>query len=175
MTSLLSLLVQPVGAAALSRMPHAIELLATWSVVSGLIFMLRSFGIAYNEVVVALLEEFQSAKKLWSFAVKLILITSGIWLLIMATPLSRFWFQMVSALPDNLALLAQLGIWISLPMPALAVLQSWYQGAILHSHKTRGYNRSSVDLFVCQHCYISFRGDLGKGSLVYISDWDHSY
>jgi hypothetical protein len=138
MTSLLSLLVQPIGAAALSRMPQAIESLATWSVVSGLIFMLRSFGIAYNEVVVALLEEFQSVKKLWSFAFKLILITSGIWLLIMATPLSRFWFLTVSALPNNLALLAQLGIWISLPMPALSVLQSWYQGAILHGHKTRG-------------------------------------
>jgi hypothetical protein len=138
MTSLLSLLVQPIGAAALSRMPQAIDSLATWSVVSGLIFMLRSFGIAYNEVVVALLEEFQSVKKLWSFAFKLILITSGIWLLIMATPLSRFWFLTVSALPNNLALLAQLGIWISLPMPALSVLQSWYQGAILHGHKTRG-------------------------------------
>jgi hypothetical protein len=138
MTSLLSLLVQPIGAAALSRMPQAIESLAAWSVVSGLIFMLQSFGIAYNEVVVALLEEFQSAKKLWSFAVKLILITSGIWLLVMATPLSRFWFQTVSALPKNLAVLAQLGIWIALPMPALAVYQSWYQGAILHSHKTRG-------------------------------------
>jgi hypothetical protein len=144
MTSLLSLLVQPVGAAAMSRMPQAIESLATWSVVSGLIFMLRSFGVAYNEVVVALLEEFQSVKKLWSFAVKMILITSGIWLLIMATPLSRFWFHTVSALPDDLSQLAQLGIWISLPMPALAVLQSWYQGAILHSHKTRGITEAVI-------------------------------
>ncbi len=138
LTSLLSLLVQPIGAAALSRMPHAIESLASWSVVSGLIFMLRSFGVAYNEVVVALLEKFQSAKKLWEFAVRMMLITSGIWLLIIATPLSSFWFRTVSALPDELAMLAQIGIWISLPMPALAVLQSWYQGAILHSHKTRG-------------------------------------
>jgi hypothetical protein len=138
MTSLLSLLIQPIGAAALSRMPRAIDSLAAWSVVSGLVFMLRSFGIAYNEVVVALFDEFKAAKQLWNFALYLILSTSGVWFLIMATPLSKFWFQTISALPPSLASIAQLGIWITIPMPALAVLQSWYQGAILHSHKTRG-------------------------------------
>jgi hypothetical protein len=149
MTSLLSLLVQPIGAAAMSRMPQPIESLAAWSVVSGLVFMFRSFGIAYNEVVVALLDEYQSTKKLWFFAINLILITTGIWLLIMATPLSKFWFQIVSALPANLALLAQNAIWITLPMPALAVLQSWYQGAILHSQKTNGITEAVlIYLFV---------------------------
>jgi hypothetical protein len=168
LTSLLSLLVQPIGAAALSRMPNAIESLATWSVVSGLIFMLRSFGIAFNEVVVALMDEFQSAKKLWSFAIKVILITSGIWLLIMATPLSRFWFKTISALPENLALLAQLGIWISLPMPALAVLQSWYQGAILHSHKTRGITEA-VLIYLFVNIAILTLGVLwGKATGLYI-------
>jgi hypothetical protein len=144
LTSLLSLLVQPIGAAALSRMPQPIESLATWSVLTGLVFMFRSAGIAFNEVVVALLDEFQSAKVLWKFAVNLILITTGIWVLIMATPISSFWFQTISALPINLALLAQVGIWITLPMPALAVLQSWYQGAILHGHKTKGITEAVI-------------------------------
>jgi hypothetical protein len=149
LTSLISLIVQPIGSAALSRMPKPIDSLATWSVVTGLVFMFRSFGIAYNEVVVALMEEFQAAKKLQLFAINLILITSGFWLLIMATPLSKFWFQTVSALPGDLAALAQIGIWITLPMPALAVLQSWYQGAILHSHKTKGITEAVlVFLFV---------------------------
>jgi hypothetical protein len=143
MTSLISLLVQPIGSAALSRMPQPIESLAAWSVVSGLVFMVRSFGIAYNEVVVALLDESQSTQKLWRFAVNLIL-TLQAWLLIMATPLSQFWFQIVSALPDNLVLLAQLSVWIALPMPALAVFQSWYQGVILHSHKTGGITEAVV-------------------------------
>jgi progressive ankylosis protein len=144
MTSLISLLVQPIGAAALSRMPQAIESLATWSVVSGLIFMLRSFGIAYNEVVVALLDEPGSTKKLRSFTINLILVTSILWLLILATPLSSFWFQTLSALPAHLVALAQLGVWIALPLPALAVMQSWFQGAILHSHITRGITEAVV-------------------------------
>ncbi len=168
MTSLLSLLVQPIGAAALSRMPHAIESLATWSVVGGLIFMLRSFGIAYNEVVVALLEEYQSAKKLWAFAIKIILITSGIWLLIVATPLSNFWFRTVSALPDELARLAQIGIWISLPMPALAVLQSWYQGAILHSHKTRGITEAVLIYLFVNIATLSLGVLYGKATGLYV-------
>ncbi len=144
MTSLISLVVQPIGAAALSRMPLAIESLATWSVVTGLVFMLRSIGIAYNEVVVALLDEIRSSKQLRNFAISLILGSTTIWLLIIATPLSSFWFKTVSALPDNLAALAQLGVWITLPLPALAVLQSWYQGAILHSHNTRGITEAVI-------------------------------
>jgi len=144
MTSLISLLVQPIGTAALSRMPQPIESLATWSVVSGLIFMFRSFGIAYNEVVVALLDEPRSTQKLWRFSFILILITTLAWFVIIATPLSRFWFETVSALPTSLLGLAKLSIWLALPMPALAVLQSWYQGVILHSYRTNAITEAVV-------------------------------
>ena len=44
-----AMLAQPIGSAALSRMPAAIESLAVWSVVSGFLFLLRSLGFAYNE------------------------------------------------------------------------------------------------------------------------------
>jgi hypothetical protein len=168
MTSLLALLVQPIGSAALSRMPHPIESLATWAVVSGLVFMMRSFGIAYNEVVVALLDEQQSTKRLWQFAVTLILITTGIWLLIIVTPLSSVWFRMISALPDNLASLAQFGIWITLPMPALAVLQSWYQGAILHSHKTNGITEAVLIYLMINILTLLFGIQWGKATGLYI-------
>lgn len=168
LTSLISLLVQPIGSAALSRMSQPIESLATWSVVSGLVFMLRSFGIAYNEVVVALLDELQAAKKLWSFAKILLLIMTGIWLVIVATPFSRFWFQTVSALPNDLAVLAQIGIWITLPMPALAVLQSWYQGAILHSHKTKGITEAVVVFLLVNIATLVFGVMWGKVTGLYI-------
>ncbi|NJD60323.1 MAG: hypothetical protein C3F13_09720 [Anaerolineales bacterium] len=168
MTSLLSLLVQPIGAAALSRMPQPLESLAAWSVVSGLIFIFRSFGISFNEVVVALLDESQSARKLWSFAVNLILATSIAWLLIIATPLSSFWFKIVSALPDNLATLAQTGIWLTLPMPALAVLQSWYQGSILHSHKTRGITEAVIIFLVVNFATLALGVTWGQVAGLYI-------
>jgi len=138
MTSLLILLVQPIGAAAISRMPQALESLAVWPVVSGLVFMTRSLGIAYNEVVVALLDEPGSTHNLRRFATLLTALTTGILLLIAATPLAAFWFGRVSGLSLPLIALAQTAVWFALPLPASNVLQSWYQGALVHHRRTRG-------------------------------------
>ncbi|MDO9086548.1 MAG: hypothetical protein Q7U53_10110 [Anaerolineaceae bacterium] len=142
LTSFLSLVWQPIGSAALSRMPRALESLAVWSVVSGLIFMLRSLGLAFNEVVVAMLDQPGSSKQLRKFSTFLATSISGLHLLIAATPLAFLWFTYVSGLPPELVELARIGFWFGLPMPALSVLQSWYQGAILYSRKTRGIPES---------------------------------
>jgi hypothetical protein len=138
MTSLLNLLVQPIGSAALSRMPQALESLAVWPVLSGLIFMLRSPGIAYNEVVVALLDEPRSASSLRRFAALLTTLTTLLLLIIAATPLAVIWFGRISGLSPSLAKLAHTSLWIALPIPSLNALQSWYQGAIVHKRSTRG-------------------------------------
>jgi hypothetical protein len=137
MTSLLNLLVQPMGSAALSRMPDALESLAVWPVVSGLIFMLQSLGYAYNEVAVAMLDEPQAVHNLHRFAALLAVLTTVLLLIIAATPLAGLWFGRVSALTPPLATLAHWGLWIALPMPGLTVLQNWYQGALVHSRRTR--------------------------------------
>jgi hypothetical protein len=63
MTSLLLLLSQPLGAAAMSRMPRALDSLAVWPVISGVIFMFRSVGMAYNEVVVAMADTLRGARR----------------------------------------------------------------------------------------------------------------
>jgi hypothetical protein len=144
MTSLLFLLSNPIGSSALSRMPEALASLAVWPVVTGVVFMLRSLGIAYNEVVVALLDEPHSALTLWRFTLMLgSTITIGLFILA-ATPLSDLWFERVSALSPELSDLARRGIWLALPMPFLAALQSWYQGSILNSKHTRGITESVV-------------------------------
>ncbi len=136
MTSLISLLVNPIGSAALGRMPFPVESLALWQVLGGLIFMVRSLGIAYNEVVVALLDEVRSSRALRRFASYLIILTTILWILLVATPFANTWFTRIMALDPELARLARLGAWIAVPLPAISVLQSWYQGAILHSRKT---------------------------------------
>lgn len=144
MTSLLFLLVQPLGSAAISRMPQALESLAVWPVVSGLIFIFRSLGIAYNEVVVALLDEPDSTDSLRRFATTLTVLTTLLLLAITATPLAAIWFGRVSALAPQLVTLAHVGLWIALPLPALNVLQSWYQGAIMHNRRTRAITEAVV-------------------------------
>ncbi len=142
LTSLLSLLWQPIGSAALSRMPEAVASLAAWQVVSGLVFMLRSFGFSFNEVVVALLGEKRSFSNLLRFTWLLAGATTALHLLIAATPLAMVWFGVVSALPPELARLSQVGFWIGAPLTALSVLQSWYQGSLVHSGKTRAIPES---------------------------------
>jgi hypothetical protein len=144
MTSLLTLLVNPIGSAALSRMPMALDSLAVWPVLSGLVFLLRSLGIAYNEVVVALLDEPKAAPALRRFAIWLAAGTSAGLLLVAATPVSDLWFQTVSALNPRLVSLAEVGIWFALPLPAVNVLQSWFQGVILHGKRTRGISEAVV-------------------------------
>lgn len=143
-TSLLSFLAQPIGSAALSRMPNALSSLATWPVVTGLVFMVRGLGVAFNEVVVALLDEPGARAALRRFTVILITVTSAVLLLLAATPLSGWWFRGVSALPPDLAALAAVALWVALPMPALSTLQSWFQGRLLHSRRTRGISESVV-------------------------------
>lgn len=136
-TSLMNLLVQPIGSAALSRMPEALASLAVWPVVTGLIFMLRSLGFAYNEVVVAMLDEPRVVSNLRRFTVLLAASTTILLLITAATPLAGLWFERVSALNPPLATLACWGLWIALPIPGLTALQSWYQGNLVHSRRTR--------------------------------------
>ncbi len=144
LTSLLSLIVQPLGSAAISRMPNALESLAVWPVVSGLIFLFRSLGIAFNEVVVALLDEPLSSSNLWRFT-KILLTGTTVFLVVMIlTPLADIWFSRISALSPDLSEMAVNGLWFALPLPALAALQSWYQGAILHSGRTGGIPEAVV-------------------------------
>jgi hypothetical protein len=129
-------------------MPRALPSLAVWPVVTGLIFMFRSAGMAYNEVVVALLDEPRSTDSLRRFTY---LLTGGVTLLLLilaATPLSRLWFEQVSGLSPELAGMAVTGLWFALLLPGLNVFQSWYQGAILHSRRTRAISEAVVIFLV---------------------------
>ncbi len=148
LTSFLSLVWQPIGSAALSRMPRALDSLAVWAVVSGLIFMLRSLGLAFNEVVVAILDQPGSSKELRKFSTNLSISLVGLHFILAATPLALLWFSYVSGLPPSLVELARIGFWFGLPMPILSVLQSWYQGALLYSRNTRGIPESMAIFLV---------------------------
>ncbi len=144
LTSLLSFLAQPIGSAALSRMPQPLISLAVWPVLNGLMFSLRSVGLAFNEVVVALLDEPGARAGLWRFTLYLAAGLTAVIVLVTVTPLNRLWFEQVSALAPDLAALARNALWLALPLPALAALQSWYQGSLLHARRTRGITEAVV-------------------------------
>ncbi len=142
LTSLVSLLMQPLGSAAISRMPDALPSLAVWPVVGGLLFMFRSLGFALNEVVVAQLDRPDAWPSLRRFA---LLLTGGITAtvaLIAFTPLSRLWFGIVSGLDESLMNLATLGFATALLWPALDVLRNLLQGVIVHGRRTKAITES---------------------------------
>jgi hypothetical protein len=168
MTSLITLLVNPIGSAALGRMPSPVESLAVWQVLGGLIFMVRSLGIAYNEVVVALLDEPKSSQALRRFAAFLISSTTLLWLLLVLTPLASIWFIRITALDPELAQLARGGAWMAIPLPAISVLQSWFQGNILHSRRT-GAITEAVVVYLVVNLLTLFLGVLwGKTTGIFI-------
>ncbi|NNE43645.1 MAG: hypothetical protein HKN12_05515, partial [Gemmatimonadetes bacterium] len=137
LTSILALFSLPLGSAAMGRLPHPIASLAVWPVLNGLTFTLRSLGHAYNEVVVALLDEPGSYPALRRFAWILGLGTTAVMALIAATPASHFWFRDVSNLSPELTALAGSAIWVALLLPALSVTQHWFQGLLTQARETR--------------------------------------
>jgi len=151
MTPLLTLLIQPAGAAGMSRMPGALTSLAAWPAVHGLVFLFRSSGFAYNEVVVALLGEPGAARALRRFALLLGGGMAGLLLLVAATPLADLWFREVSGLSPELAAVSRSALLLAVLMPAYQAMQSWYQGALVHGRRTRGVTEA-VALYLVVAC-----------------------
>ena len=148
LTALLTVLMQPLVSAALSRMPNPLESLAVWPVLFGLLVIWQSVGIAYNEAVIALLDAPQAVYNLRRFTLLLAALTTILLGIMAATPLATFWFSSVTALAPALVPLAQQSLWFALLLPGLRVLQSWYQGAIVYSRDTRGITESVVIFLV---------------------------
>lgn len=142
LTSLIHLVITPIMAASLTRMPRALESLAIWPVVNGIGFTLRSVGIAFNEVVVSSLDRPGAPRALKRFSQRLSLGTLAVHLLLVATPLAGLYFGGVAGLKPELAQLATHGFWLALPYTCFAVVQSWYTGLLTAHHETRAIPES---------------------------------
>ena len=159
LTPLVTLLAQPIGAAAMSRMPLALPSLATWPAMHGLVFLLRALGLAYNEVVVALIGVPGARAALRRFALVLGAAASLVLLAIALTPLSRLWFAGWSGLSPELAALGAQALLFASLLPGLNAIQSLHQGALVHARRTRIVTESvalsllvtSIGLAVCVH------------------------
>jgi hypothetical protein len=168
-TTLLTMLVQPLVSAALSRMPNALESLAVWPVLFGFLLMWQSVGIAYNEAVITLLDRPYAVRGLQRFTVLLVTLTTVLLLIMVATPLATLWFKQVTVITPSLVALTRQALWLGLLLPGLRVLQSWYQGAITYSRQTRGITESIV-VFLLTSGVILWAGVAwGQAAGIYVS------
>lgn len=163
LTSLLLLLVQPIGAAAIGRMPAALASLAAWPVVNGLVFLFRSMGYAYNEVVVALMDEPGAEAALQRFTVLLAVGSLAATVAIATTPLATLWFGVVSGLPPALVDLARHAFWFGLAWAPLDVVRNYLQGRLVHARRTRGISESVAVFLVVSTALLTVGVALQQG------------
>ena len=148
MTPLITLLIQPIGASAMNRMPRAVDSVATGGAVHALTFTARSVGMAFNEVVVTLVALKGGSASLKRFGLLLAAVTTSTLALLYMTPLAGLWFGKVQELPAELVPLARMGLGICIIMPAYQVAQSWFQGVLVDAQRTRPITEAVSIYFV---------------------------
>ena len=148
MTPFLVLAMQPIGAAGIDRMANPIESLAVWAPLNGLVFLCRSAGVGFNEVVIGHYSEAGARASLRRFA----WIVGGGFSILLAVisipPMARFWFGEIIGLESELIELGTMILWLTVPIPLLTFLQSFYQGAIVDAHRTRYITESVIAFFI---------------------------
>jgi hypothetical protein len=156
-TSLLTLLVQPVTAAALARLALPRETLAAWPVVFSTLLVLRGWGLALQETTIAQSRVPGMMRPLRDFTFIVAGVTSLATALLAFSPLIDLHLDYVIGLAPELRGLVRTGIQISLLLPALSTITSWMRGLIMAAGATgRIYRGMLVNLLV--NCAILVAG-----------------
>ncbi|MCS7301754.1 MAG: hypothetical protein NZ556_09410 [Fimbriimonadales bacterium] len=135
-TTLLTLLVHPLTAAALARLPQPELAIAAWQVVFGSLLALRSWGFALQEAGVAVLQQGTATHELLRFTHKVALGTTLALGLLAFTPLAGLFTERLLALPADLATPVQFGLQLCLLLPALTAYGSYLRGALIYDRRT---------------------------------------
>lgn len=155
-TPILTIVIQPIGSWAMSKMHGPLQSLAAWPAVYGIVFLSRSAGFAFNEVVVSLAGEPGGVRALHRVGVGIAAVTTSLLALLAVTPLGGIWFAHVSGLSEELATLACASLPFALAMPVYSVAQNYLQGLMVHDKRTRPITEAVVlYLLVCTLCLLA--------------------
>ena len=137
LTSLLTLGLQPLLTFFIGQSRYAIESLAVLPVLNALVFVFRSAGLAYQEVVIALAGAgAESVRQLRRFATGLGWATAAGLAVVAFTPLASVALGSGAGLADELAAFAFTPLRVLCLMPALEVLLSWQRSLLVVAHRT---------------------------------------
>ena len=138
LTSFLSLGARPIVTFFVCKSTMALESLAVIPVIGSFLFLFRSLGLSYQEVVIALIgDQYQKFRSMKKFALLLGSILFVLFLLIIGTPLLRIWYHTISGLSPELTTFAISATTILFLMPALEVLLSLQRGLQVNVRKTK--------------------------------------
>ena len=152
----IGLLGQPMLTGAMGRMDAPLLTLAVWPTVNSLIFMLRAAGIAYTEVVVALLDRPGGLRQLRRFTVWLSLGLSVPLLVLCTTPLIDIWFDRFIGLRPELAALGKSALWFAVLMPAVTAWACYFEGLLIHHKRSAAVTEAVVFFIVTLFAFLFF-------------------
>lgn len=148
-TSLLTLAVQPLTAAALARLALPSETLAAWPVVFSALLVLRGWGLALQETAVAQAHDQRALRPLRDFTVIVALGTSTATALLALTPLLDLYLGVVISLEPMLWGYVHTGLLLLILLPGLTALTSWLRGLLVAQGTTGSvYRGMGVNLAV---------------------------
>ncbi|QQS35871.1 MAG: hypothetical protein IPM56_16760 [Ignavibacteriales bacterium] len=147
--SLLNLGVQPIVTFFIGQSKYPLESYAVLPVVTSFLFIFRSLGLSYQEVVVALIgDKGEGYERLKKFGIGLAIILAGTLTIIAYTPLADLWFKGVAGLTDELADFAKFPLMIISVFPMLTVLVSFQRAVLVSSKFTKPISVGTLAEFV---------------------------
>jgi len=145
LTALLALAVHPIATFFMGRSRLPVQSLAVLPVMNALIFVFRSVGLSFQEVVIALLEEnrryYPTIRKFGYLLGGVLLAGLGI---LAFTPLLDVWYQTISGLNATLSQLARVPTRIMVWMPVLTLWISFQRAVLVVIRKTQPITLASV-------------------------------
>ena len=148
-TSLLTLLSQPLISAGLARLPFPEQSLAAWPVASSLFFVTRSFGMAVQEVTIALVAGPHTLDPVRRFNRGVALSTMLLLALVAFTPLADLYLREITGVSAELARFAVPGLRAALLLPGLTALQSELRALLMKGEATRSiYQAMGINLAI---------------------------
>lgn len=148
LTSMITLGVQPLVTFFMGQSRMALESLAVLPVLTSFVFIFRSLGLSYQEVVIALLgENGINYKILRKFAVILSAILVGTLIIVAFSPLADIWFNKVSGLSEELTHFARTPLMIMSIFPVLTVLISFQRALLVDAKRTKPITFATITEF----------------------------
>jgi hypothetical protein len=141
-TSVMALLAQPLISAGLARMLFPEHSLAAWPVVFGLVAVMGTFGLATQEVVIALTKDAATLDSVRRFSFSVAVGSVLVLILIAFTPVADFVLHEIMGMSTELASFAVPGLRAALLLPGLTALRSWQRGLLMKGDATSSVYRA---------------------------------
>ncbi|MGE5841169.1 MAG: hypothetical protein ACM335_02750, partial [Deltaproteobacteria bacterium] len=138
LTSLLFLSAHSIVTFFVAKSVMALESLAVLPVIGALMFIFRSFGLSYQETVIALVgDRFERFTPIRNFALVLVFAVSCALALVVFTDGVSLWYRDVCGLSPELTMFALAPTKLLILLPALEVIMSFQRGMMVAGLKTK--------------------------------------